>query len=67
MDQSLLSRLMLAALFTGGGTLAFFESIYLRDQAAEFASIGIARWMWAFRIVTGLFILFVVLILLSLA
>jgi len=47
--QWLLPRLVLAALFLSGAFFAFFESIYLRDQAAQFLTRRIAGWKWVFR------------------
>ena len=57
MIQWLLPRLALSSLFAVLAFFAFFESIYLRDQAAFFAansgvenaSSAIFVWMWAFR------------------
>lgn len=64
MARWLLPRVVLAALFLAGAIFAFFESIYLRDQFAEFAAgpmMGHARkiagWMWAFRTIAALLLI----------
>ena len=49
----LVPRLVLAAVFLSGAAFAFFESVYLRDQHAEFSVRRIAGWKWAFRAFTA--------------
>ena len=49
-------RLVLAAILTGGGIFALFESVYLADQTAAFGSARIAGWFRAFRVIA--FVLF---------
>src|SRR2546421_417112 len=45
MVRWLLPRAVLALLFLSAAFFAFFESVYLRDQAAEFADVKIGVWM----------------------
>ena len=71
----LLPRVAISSLFVFIGALAFFESIYLRDQAqffgaslnanlaasvAENARNEIIVWMWAFRALAFLMMLFAI-------
>jgi hypothetical protein len=51
----LLPRLVLAALFLFSAVFAFFESVYLRDQHAEFPIRRISGWKWAFRAMAAMF------------
>ncbi len=50
--NALIPRIALIALFLGIGSLAFFESVYLAGQLAEFESASIAKWQLAFRVIT---------------
>ncbi len=45
----LVPRIVLAAILIVAAIFAFFESIYLRDQASMFAEPRIGEWMWVFR------------------
>ena len=47
--RTLLPRLVLSALFLAGAFFAFFESVYLREQAKEFAHANIRKWAWLVR------------------
>jgi len=53
MLRGFLPRIVLAALFLGGAYFAYCESVYLRDQSAEFGEVRIQLWMWLFRGVAG--------------
>jgi hypothetical protein len=53
MIRWLLPRVALILLFGSAAFFAFFESVYLRDQAAQFHDGKIATWMWAFRGITA--------------
>jgi hypothetical protein len=45
---------------------AFFETIYLQDQAAQFGELRIVQWMWTFRVGTAVLTLTAALTVLSL-
>jgi hypothetical protein len=47
--RALVPRLTLALLFFAGSGFAFFESVYLGDQARMIGDAKIEFWMWAFR------------------
>ena len=50
--KEILSGAVLTALLLSGAVLAWFEAIYLRDQARDFRAAAIHRWMWAVRLVS---------------
>jgi hypothetical protein len=54
MLRILLPRFILSVLLLSGAVFAFFESVYLRDQAIEFHEEKITLWMWAFRGITAM-------------
>lgn len=47
--RQILPRIVLALLLLSGSGLAFFESVYLGDQARLIGDAKIEFWMWAFR------------------
>jgi hypothetical protein len=49
-----------------GAYFAFFETVYLQDQAAKFGELKIVHWMWAFRGLTAALALMAALMVLSL-
>jgi len=57
MIRWLLPRAALVIVFCSAAFFAFFESVYLRDQAVQFHDGKIAIWMWMFRGVTAALVL----------
>ena len=53
----LLPRAAILVIFVSAAFFAFFESVYLRDQAAEFGDGKITLWMWTFRGITAALVL----------
>ena len=53
MLRASLPRIVLSLVLIAGAFFAFFESVYLSDQAAEFHDGRIPAWMWAFRGITA--------------
>ncbi|MDP4198143.1 MAG: hypothetical protein Q8922_01790 [Bacteroidota bacterium] len=51
--RAVLPRLALSVLFLAGCVFAYFESVYLGDQARMIADSRIEFWMWAFRLVAA--------------
>jgi hypothetical protein len=66
MLRLVLPRFILALVLWTGAYFAFFETIYLQDQAAQFGEIRIVQWMWAFRAGTAVLAVMAGLTLLSL-
>ena len=53
----------IVVIFASAAFFAFFESVYLHDQAAQFGDGKIALWMWAFRGITAVLVVSAVLVL----
>ena len=57
MLRAILPRAVLALVLLSAALFAFFESVYLHDQAVEFGEMKIVIWMWVFRGVTASLVL----------
>jgi hypothetical protein len=55
--RDIFPRLALAALFASAAIFAYFEGVYLGDQARELHDLSISVWMWVFRVVTAICIM----------
>jgi hypothetical protein len=65
MLKLVLPRLAVALVLASGAYFAFFETVYLQDQAEQFGELRIVQWMWAFRAGTAILAIMAALMLLS--
>lgn len=65
MLKLVLPRLAIALVLWMGAYFAFFETVYLQDQATQFGELRIVHWMWAFRGLTATLAIAAALMLLS--
>ncbi len=53
MLRNSLPKIALGLTLFAAAFFAFFESVYLSDQASEFGDGKIVMWMWIFRALTA--------------
>jgi hypothetical protein len=66
MLKLVLPRLAIAAVLWMAAYFAFFETVYLQDQAEQFGELRIVHWVWAFRAGTAVLAIMAALMMLSL-